>query len=151
MKKIVLATSLVLGLSSAAFAKPVAPGYAPPAPGLHDHGMHRPLPLPASWTMLSSSAALNARGRALVDVSTNARFQKLKLESSSLFVDKIMIVFQNGKTQTVDLDKRLSRYDSSLTIDLEGRGARKIDKIVVYGKNARIGGWRQPVFKLMAI
>src|SRR5688572_1252576 len=119
MKKIaVLATSLVLGLSSVAFAKPAAPVYAPAPHQLHDRGFHRPLP--AHWTMLSA-ASLGPRGRAFVDVSTNARFTKLKLATNSaLFVDKVMIVYANGKTQLVDLDKRLSRYDSSLIIDLEG-------------------------------
>ena len=154
MKKIaVLATSLVLGLSSVAFAKPAplpAPAPAPAPYHDHDQGWHRPMPMP-EWTLLASSASLNRRGRALIDVNSNARFTKLKLEATSaLMIDKVVVTFTNGKTQVIELDKRLGRFQPGLVLDLEGSRGRKIDKIMVVGKGTRYG-YRGSSFKLMAV
>jgi hypothetical protein len=142
-KLAVLVTTLILGASSVALADHPTPN-APYAPS---DRVYRPRPFPTqSWTTLSSGR-LSMRGRALVDVSSNERFEKLKLEAfGAMFVDRIKIVFANGKSQVVEVDKRLGRRgESSLTIDLEKR-SRKIDKIVVYGR-----GGRRAAFKLMAI
>jgi hypothetical protein len=142
-KLAVLATTLILGASSVALADHATPNasYAP------SDRAYRPRPLPVpSWTTLSLGR-LSMRGRALVDVSSNERFEKLKLEAfGAMFVDRIKIVFANGKSQVIDVDRRLGRGgESSLTFDLEKR-SRKIDKIVVYGR-----GGQRASFKLMAI
>jgi hypothetical protein len=138
MKKITaLVTTLVLGASSAAMA----------APGFHSYGpennrtpIQRPFrPIVQSWTTLESSGSLS-RGRDMIDVSTNARFSKLKLESAgrgSLFIDKLVIVFANGQRQVVSVGKTIGARTGAAFIDLDGR-SRQIDKVMVVGK----GSWR---------
>jgi len=134
MKKIAaLVTTLILGASTAALA-------APNGPNVRDHrapySQFRPQ-LP-SWTLLSQNASL-ARGRDKIDVSSSARFTKLKLEASrgSMFIDKVVITFANGERQVVNLDKTIGARTGATTIDLTGR-SRQISKIVVSGK----GGFR---------
>jgi hypothetical protein len=134
MKKITaLVTTLILGVSTAAMA-------APNGPSVRDHRapytQFRPQ-LP-SWTLLSSNASLS-RGKDKIDVSSSARFTKLKLEASrgSMFIDKVVITFANGERQVVNLDKTIGARTGAATIDLQGR-SRQISKIVVSGK----GGFR---------
>ncbi|MEO8700459.1 MAG: hypothetical protein ABI867_10460 [Kofleriaceae bacterium] len=145
MKKLaILFTTLVLG-STAAMA---APGYsAPAAPYAAQVRDHRMLPVRqhTTWSTLSYGSRLS-RGASLIDVSSTERFSKLQLSASgSLFLDKVVITFANGRTQLVNLDKRLGRGATSVAIDLEGN-ARRIDKIAVYGR----GGMRSSI-KVMAI
>ena len=137
MKKIsALVTALVLGASSAAMA---APGYGSFGPANDRAPMGRPFrPIPQSWVTLESSGSL-ARGRDFVNVSTNTRFSKLKLEAQrgSLFIDKLVITFANGQRQVVELDKTIGARSGGTVIDLDGR-SRQISRIMVVGK----GGWR---------
>jgi hypothetical protein len=80
-------------------------------------------------------------------VSSRQRFTKLQLDANgSMFVDKVMIVFGNGQTQTVDLDARLMSRSAPLMIDLAGN-QRMIDKVVVVGRGR---GYRSS-FALKAI
>ena len=135
-------TSLVLSLSTAAFASPSAPAYnnAPDHHLMPDHarvdrGFKRRPPI-MQWQTLSSSKRLS--GRQMIRVNSSAAYSKLKLEASlgTTFIDKVLITFGNGQTQTVDLDKRLSAHDP-LVIDLDGM-TRKITKVVVVGRSS----WR---------
>ena len=141
MKISALVTSLVLGISTVAsaapstaalHAKPVALRVAPP--------MHRPAPL--RWTVLDTTSS-SRFGRQVIDVSSRARYSKLKLELTRgvAVIDKVMITFANGRTQTVDLDKRLGGFagSSQAVIDLDGHFGRQISKIVIVSKksNAR--------------
>jgi hypothetical protein len=150
MKKLaILVTSLVLGASSVALATPSATSaYAPS--DIRDHrnpGYGRWTPRPIAWSTLSSHSSLSARGRAVIDVSSRQRFTKLQLDANgSMFVDKVMIVFGNGQTQTVNLDARLMSRSAPLTIDLAGN-QRAIDKVVVVGRGR---GYRSS-FALKAI
>ena len=140
MKVATFVTSLVLGISSVAAAAPGAPAvhqshvaaarFAPP--------MVRPLPSPTRWTQLDTSRP-SRFGRMVVDVNTKQRFSKLKLEAlrGVASIDKVMITYANGRTQTVELDQRLGGYGakSFAVIELDGRNARQITKIVILAKS----------------
>jgi hypothetical protein len=143
MKIAALVTTLLIGASSAAMAAP-STSYAPEvrdhrmpepyAPGI-DHRMpQRPIAHP---TTLASNARLS-RGHAFIDVSSWKRFQSLELQaaSGSMFVDKVVITFADGRTQVAQVDKQLGNGQPCATIDLAGR-SRKIDKLVVYGRGGR--------------
>lgn len=148
MKLGILATALVLGLSSVAMAapasEPCAPAaaqqYAPQAyapttyaPEVRDHRIPAPQPVRAMPVTLASAAPMS-RGRALIDVSSNQRFSSLSLDAKgSVFVSKVVITFANGQTQVTNLDKQIT---SCTSIDLNGR-SHKIDKIMVYGRGGR--------------
>lgn len=143
MKLSVLVTSIVLGISSVAAAAPgaldrdarvnaepvVAARFAPP--------MVRPLPHPVKW-MLLDTAKPSRFGRTVIDVDTKARFTKLKLEAQRgvASIEKLVITYANGRTQVVDLDTRLGGYgaQSFKIIELDGRNARQISKIVIHSK-----------------
>jgi hypothetical protein len=143
MKKLII-TGLLLGLSSVAFAdheKPlghhrdVAPAYKAPGFGQRPtEGFRRPMP--AQWTSLSKSKKV--RNKQTIAVNSRAAYSKLKLEAASgrTFIDKLVIVFGNGRTQVVELDKSLAMRGMPLFIDLQGQN-RRISKVVVYGKSGR--------------
>ena len=93
-----------------------------------------PRPMPISWVTLANDAQLD--GRALIKVAPNARaFTKLQLRADDgrAQIEKVMITFGNGRTQIVNLDKKLSKRDSSVSIDLRGE-SRNIERIVVVGR-----------------
>jgi hypothetical protein len=140
MKKIsAIVTALVLGVSSVAMA---APGFGPAnsRSPMGQNDRFRPYrPVAQSWVTLESSGSLT-RGRDLINVSTGARFSKLKLESASrasLFIDKVVISFANGQKQTVALNKMIGARTGATVIDVDGR-SRQITRIVVTGR----GGYR---------
>ena len=133
MKTKILTTALILGLSSAAFA---APGYQAPQHAEHFRpgGVHRP----QAWTSLSTMSLSRFQSKQTINVAGRQAFSKLKLEAATgnTFIDKLVIVFGNGRTQTVDLDKNLAMRGAPLFIDLDGSN-RRISKVVVYGKSGR--------------
>lgn|GEM_PF-3626349 len=148
MKVSALITSLVLGISSVAVAAPGAPAvhanpvaqarFAPVAQERFAPPMVRPLPHPVRWTLLDTSKP-SRFGRMVIDVDSKARFTKLKLEAQRgvASIDKVMITYANGRTQTVELDKRIGGYGakSFAVIELDGRNARQISKIVIFSKS----------------
>lgn len=149
MKIATLVTSLVLGMSSVAAAAPHAPAvhanpvaarYTPPMvrPQPQQRPMVRPLPQHTRWTLLDTSKPSRA-GRQVIDVNSRRGFTKLKLEATRgvAMIDKVLITFANGRTQVVNVDKRLSGfgYSSFTLIDLNGNGSRQIDKIVILSKS----------------
>jgi hypothetical protein len=130
-----MVTGLVLTLSTAAFA---APGYDAPSHSLPDnahHGSFKRRPPMMKWQTLASSKRVSAHSAFYVRSSD--AFSKLKLEAAAgtTFVDKVLITFGNGRTQLIDLDKRLSARDP-LVIDLDGN-LRKISKVEVFGRSGR--------------
>jgi hypothetical protein len=149
MKLSVLVTSLVLGISSVAAAAPHAPAvhananlvaqarFAPP--------MTRPVAHPVKW-MLLDTAKPSRFGRTVIDVNTKLRFSKLKLEAlrgGVSSIDKVLITYANGRTQTVDLDARLGGFGSNSfkIIELDGRMSRQITKIVIVSKSRARGSY----------
>lgn len=143
-----LITTIVLGSTSIAAA----------APTVRDHRTHstqidarakidmgngrvftrpqiRPLPQPLTWVTLANNAQVN--GRAAIRVPQSARkFTKLELRADQgrTSIDKVMIVFGNGRTQVVDLDAKLTKNKPSVSIDLAGN-TRQIERIVLVGKS----------------
>ncbi|CAN5904625.1 hypothetical protein BH11MYX3_BH11MYX3_16730 [soil metagenome] len=135
MKQITaLVTTLVLGLSSAAMA---APSYGGSSVRDHRGPSSRPFrPQLPSWTTLESNGSL-ARGKDRIEVSSRARFTRLKLEAArgSMFIDKVVITFANGQRQVVDLAKTIGQRSGAAMIDLQGQ-SRQITKITVSGKGS---------------
>lgn len=132
MKTKLLTTALVLGLSSAAFA---APGYQAP-----QHAEHFRRPQLQSWTSLSTMSLSRFQSKQTINVAGRQAFSKLKIEAATgtTFIDKLVIVFGNGRTQVVNLDKNLAMRGAPLFVDLDGAN-RRISKVVVYGKSGRRG------------
>jgi hypothetical protein len=144
-----LITTLVIGSSSVALAAPTV------GPTVRDHrnaldyhttaGIQfqgpparpvRPIrPAPLTWVTLANN--MQVAGRTSIKVAPTARqFTRLELraQQGNTSIDKVTIVFGNGRSQVVDLNRKLSKRDSTLSIDLKGN-ARSIDRIVVVGKS----------------
>ncbi|HTL37767.1 MAG TPA: PXPV repeat protein [Kofleriaceae bacterium] len=85
---------------------------------------------------LASSQRLN--GREIIKVNPSLRsFTKLELRAKAgrTNLDKIMITFENGKTQTIDCNRTL-QGNESFFVDLQGN-QRNIKRIVLVGKSGR--------------
>ena len=149
-----LITTLILGSSSAAMARPVAPIYQPtqPAP---TYRHYEPAPVyrtpayrtpayrtPAyrsSWVTLGSvNHIADGEMSFWMGRTMNDRFSTLKLKSSAgkSLIQRVLIQFANGRTQTVDVNQYLNASNPTITIDLQGR-ERAISKVTVIGRNAR--------------
>ena len=156
MKKIAaLVTTLILGASSAALAapgwdqssygpandrtpagRPFRPDFRPNFRPDFRPDFRRPV---QSWTTLESNGSL-MRGRDFINVSSSARFSKLKLEANgrgSIHIDKLIITFGNGQKQVVHVNKTMNGRSGATLIDVDGR-SRNIDKVMVLGR----GGYR---------
>ena len=74
-------------------------------------------------------------------------FSTVKLQSSGgkSLIYRVLIQFANGRTQTVELNQYLNASNPSITIDLNGR-SRQVAKVTVIGRNAR-----QSAFQVLAI
>jgi hypothetical protein len=148
MKIKALVTALVLGSSTLAVA---APSYGP---SIRDHRAPAAAPAPApapmrapgyfgfqapkrpvlSWVTLANDKQLT--GRTVIKVAPTARkFTKLELRADQgrAAIDKVTIVFANGRAQTVNLDARLMKKNQSVSIDLAGN-SRSIDRIILVGR-----------------
>jgi hypothetical protein len=85
---------------------------------------------------LASSQRLN--GRDIIKVNDSLRaFNKIQLRAVSgrTNLDKIMITFGNGKTQTINCNRTL-QANESFSVDLKG-DQRNLKKIVLVGKSGR--------------
>jgi hypothetical protein len=156
MKIKLIVASLVLAATSAvAMARPAAPGYTPPttpgfAPEVRDHRM------PARegrWSLLATGQLV--RGRDIVAVNSANKIDKLKLElvgRGSMFIDKLVLTYGNGRQQIIEVDKWLSMRDASAIIDVNGNGrARKLTSIAVHGRGNGNGFRAGASFKLLAL
>ncbi|HUS29065.1 MAG TPA: hypothetical protein VMZ53_11160 [Kofleriaceae bacterium] len=123
-------TTLVLGSSSVALAAPSAPvPTLQPALWMR-HVVETPKPI-----LLASSARIN--GRDIIKVNDLRPFTKLELRAKlgRTNVDKIVITFANGQTQTINCNRAL-HANQSFSIDLAGN-QRNLKKIVLVGKSGR--------------
>jgi len=85
---------------------------------------------------LASSQRLN--GREIIKVSPSLRaFTKLELRAKAgrTNVDKVVITFGNGQTQTIDCNRTLQANESFM-VGLQGN-QRNIKRIVLVGKSGR--------------
>ncbi len=147
MKIKAIVTALVLATSTAAMA---APTYAPQ---IRDHRgpareaeLARPRPF-ESWSLLGYGQLV--RGKASLAVTTTGKVDKLKLEATRgmFFLDKVIVTFGNGRSQTIEVNQWVSARDGAV-VDLAGRG-RKIAAVHVIGRG---NGFRAGAsFKLLAL
>lgn len=140
MKLKALITTIILGTSTVAMA---APGYGF-APTPRDHRM------PRYERFQEIATGSLVRGRDVVRV--NARqIDKLKLElvgPGTMFVDKLVVSFGNGRSQTIEVDQWIR--GASPVLDVKGAN-RNITSIAVYGRGSS-GGFRAGAsFKLLAL
>jgi hypothetical protein len=157
MKTIAIVTSLILGLSTAAFAAPSGRSESPKsqAPVATERD-HRDVKLPVgvddhdhrivkgddawkrepSWIALASATTLS-RGKDVISVGARQKVSTLKLTAvrGSVAIDKITITFAGGAKQTLEVDQMLAT-DAPAMIQLPGQ-AKRITKIVVTGKAGR--------------
>jgi hypothetical protein len=159
MKLTALITTLVLGSSSVAMARPASPTVVrdhrtpvqQPAP------IYQPAPQPApiyqpapdyhrphhrSWITLGGIDH-KVDGAMSFGVRWGQQFSTLKLKSEAgkSLINRVVIQFANGRTQVVELNQYLNRSNPTITIDLDGR-ARAIAKVTVVGRNARSSAYR---------
>jgi len=97
----------------------------------------RPLP-PVHTSRITLADNLALQGRSVLSFSDYKAHRYTKLEVSAqgrgkVDVDKIVIHFGNGTSQTVKLDTKLSATDRALSIDLDASNARFIKSIEVVG------------------
>lgn len=157
-----LITTLVIGSSSVALAAPTVrdhrtTDYSPTIDHRNAIDIHasadirfqqrqrpvRPMPpvytppvyVAPTWVTLANDMQVN--GRTSIKVApTERQFTKLELraEQGNTSIDKVMIVFGNGRSQVVDLKTKLGKRDSRVSIDLNGN-ARSIERIVLVGRS----------------
>lgn len=91
-----------------------------------------------SWVALSSPLQLDRRWNS-IDVNQRGTFTQLRLQSTSGMskIDKVIVQFQNGQRQVVELDARLSPRNPMINVALEGN--RRIDRVIVMGDSRRNG------------
>jgi hypothetical protein len=158
----ILITTLILGSSSVALASPdvrdhrthttttiVAPPPVAPiaqpsvtvTPARFDRLAVQPVPQSwrrpvQTWTTLANDARID--GRMVIDLGAyNRQYSRLSLRSDGngrTKIDRVMIVFGNGERQTIELNAKLHKSSSAVSIDLKGN-TRNIDKIVLVGKS----------------
>lgn len=158
MKLMALLTTLLLGSSSVAMARPAyhptpapAPSKAPVvrdhrAPIYHPAPIYRPAPRPAprpAWVMLGQVDRATSGATSFQVGRSHKSFTTVKLQRTAgkSLVRRVQIQFANGRTQTVDLNQYLTASNPSITIDLAGH-TRSIAKVTVIGRNARHAAYR---------
>lgn len=67
------------------------------------------------------------------EINSRDRWDKIRIKvlDSTVFIDDVEIVFANGKRQSVDVEQRLGPGQQTRDIPLEGRNARRIQRIDV--------------------
>lgn len=149
MLKAIIAT-LVLGTSGAALADP-GPGvtirgearWGQPQPVQvyeRDTSARRPYWRNNTWVALTSPVYLD-RGRTVIDVNQRRPFQQLRLQQTTrgmTSIDRVIVRFDNGERQVIDVNQRLSSRNPMINLDLDGR-QRRVDRIVVMGDSRRGG------------
>jgi hypothetical protein len=90
-----------------------------------------------SWVALSPSQRLD-RGGEVFDVRTRERFAQLRLQNQTgrTLVRSIEIVFGNGRSQHIAVNRVLRGNDDMVNVDLPG-DQRRIDTIIVHGRSGR--------------
>jgi hypothetical protein len=96
----------------------------------------RPMPVQLTYVTLADNLALD--GRALIKLQpTSRQFTKLEFRAEGngrTMIDKVVVVFGNGRSQTIKLDAKLGKKQPTLAIDLKGE-TRTIERVIVVGKS----------------
>lgn len=100
---------------------------------------HRPSWRNNTWQALSSPLQLD-RGRTVIDVNQRRPFQQLRLQTTNgaSRIDRVVVMFENGGRQVINVNQRLSTRNPMVNIDLDGQ-MRRVDRIVVMGDSRRGG------------
>ena len=150
MLKAIIAT-LVIGASGVAVADPGPSvtfhgeargdarwGTQPDQTYQRDH--RRPYWRNNTWVSLTSPVQLD-RGRTVIDVEQRRPFQQLRLQQTTLgmsFIERVVVRFDNGERQIINVNQRLSSRNPMINLDLDGQ-MRRVDKIIVMGDSRRGG------------
>lgn len=122
---------------------PRAPGpIYTPAP-IYTPSMYRPERHRAAWITLGSVDRV-ADGQVTFRVARGVEpLSKLKLQSDAgkALIQRVLIQFGNGRTQTVEVNRYLNAANPTIMIDLAGR-ERAVAKVTVIGRNARQSAYR---------
>jgi hypothetical protein len=96
------------------------------------------------WQALTSPIPLRS-GATRIDVHDRRPYTQLRLQtrSGSTRVDRVVVRFENGGRQVVDVNRRLDPNKPAVDIDLRG-DRRRVDSIVVMSDSRR--GARMQVF-----
>ena len=95
----------------------------------------RPMPPVYAPVTLADNTQLN--GREVIRVAQGTRsFNKIELraEQGKTTIDKVIVTFGNGRSQTFELDTKLSKKQPTVSLDLNGQ-SRSIQRIVLVGKS----------------
>ena len=146
MLKAIIAT-VVLGASGVAAAQPgvTVHGEVRINPDRHDrydrydHRTYRQYPRNNTWVALTSPVRLDARP-AFIDVNQRRPMTQLRLQAANgaTRIDKVIVRFENGGRQVIDVNQRLSARNPMVNLDLDGN-YRRIDRIIVMGDSRRGG------------
>ncbi|HEY4180291.1 MAG TPA: hypothetical protein VGM90_25790 [Kofleriaceae bacterium] len=93
------------------------------------------------WTLLDTQSGRAPRN--VINVSSSQRFTKLQIKATqgSVAIDKVVVTFGNGRTQTIDLNERISAGERGAQIDLSSN-SRQITKIVVMAKGRAMSSYQ---------
>jgi hypothetical protein len=116
-----------------------APVYQPPVyqPPVYQPHYH------TSWTVLGGVNRIVDGAMSFRVGRTGQQFSRLKLESEGgkSLIQRVLIQFANGRTQTIEVNQYLTASNPTIKLDLEGR-TRAIAKVTVIGRNARSSAYR---------
>ena len=149
MKKLItLVTTLVLGTSSLALARPAQfrehDGWRERQELRIDRDQasgqrtYRP-----AWVALSGATRLQ-RGRDVIPVGVHqGRFTQLRFQATEgvSAIDRVLIRFGDGHWQVADLGKQLDAGNPIVEVQLDGI-RRNIDQIIVIGSSGRRGSFQ---------
>lgn len=95
-----------------------------------------------AWLTLGSVNRVTD-GQLTFRVRRGEQLSKLKLQSDAgkALIQRVLIQFANGRTQTVELNRYLNAANPTIMIDLAGR-ERTVTKVTVIGRNARQSAYR---------
>jgi hypothetical protein len=153
MLKAIVAT-LVLGASGAAIADPGPsvtlhgearwgePQQREPSqhePYQRDRDTYRRPWRNNTWVSLSAPMQLERRAT-MIDVNQRRSFSQLRLQTTNGMskIDRVIVKFDDGERQVIDVNQRLSTRNPMINLDLEGR-SRRVDRIIVIGDSRRGG------------
>ena len=139
MKKLTaLVTSLVLGASATAMARPARLGdehwrdrqdLRVDQERFTGQRHYRP-----TWVALSGAAKLDDGRDVIVVGGKQGRFTQLRFQTNqgSTLIDRVFIRFADGRWQTADLNARLNPGNAMVELPLDG-DRKQIDRIIVIG------------------
>jgi len=93
----------------------------------------------SSWVSLAEPMQLS-RGRDSFDVHQRGTFTQLRVQTAagSSFVQRVIVHFQDGGRQVVELDRTIGPANRMLQILLDGNN-RRVDGITIIGRSQRGG------------